>query len=91
MPSGSKFAHLPHPNDPLVSLKELDKQTCIALSFRGRATAALIKKRIDQLRSAAKRENIALSAETRIARFDAPVKPGFMHYNEIVIPVLLGE
>jgi hypothetical protein len=85
MPSGSKFAHLPHPNDPLVSLKELDKQTCIALSFRGRATAALIK------RSAAKRENIALSGETRIARFDAPVKPGFMHYNEIVIPVFLGE
>jgi hypothetical protein len=91
MPSGSKFAHLPHPNDPLVSLKELDKQSCIALSFRGRATAALIKKRIDQLRAAAKRENIALSGETRIARFDAPVKPGFMHYNEIVIPVLLGE
>ena len=91
MPSGSKFAHLPHPNDPLVSLKELDKQTCIALSFRGRATLDVIKKRIDQLRSAAKRENIALSGETRIARFDAPVKPGFMHYNEIVIPVLLGE
>ena len=91
MPSGSKFAHLPHPNDPLVSLKELDKQTCIALSFRGRATLDVIKKRIDQLRSAAKRENIALSGETRIARFDAPVKPGFMHYNEIVIPVFLGE
>ena len=91
MPSGSKFAHLPHPNDPLVLLKELDKQTCIALSFRGRATLDVIKKRIDQLRSAAKRENIALSGETRIARFDAPVKPGFMHYNEIVIPVFLGE
>ena len=91
MPSGSKFAHLPHPNDPLVSLKELDKQTCIALSFRGRATLEVTKNKIDQLRSAAKRENIALSGETRIARFDAPVKPGFMHYNEIVIPVLLGE
>ena len=91
MPSGSKFAHLPHPNDPLVLLKELDKQTCIALSFRGRATLDVIKKRIDQLRSDAKRENIALSGETRIARFDAPVKPGFMHYNEIVIPVLLRE
>jgi len=87
MPSGSKFGHLPHPNDPQVILKEVDKQTCIALSFRGRATIELTKKKIDQLRSAAKRENIALSDETRIARFDAPVKPGFMHYNEIVIPV----
>ena len=84
MPSGSKFAHLPHPNDPLVSLKELDKQSCIALSFRGRATIDLTKKKIEQLRAAAKRE-------TRIARFDPPVKPGFLHYNEIVIPVFLGE
>ena len=91
MPSGSKFAHLPHPNDPQVKLKELDKQSCIALSFRGRATIDLTKKKIEQLRAAAKRENIALSGETRIARFDPPVKPGFMHYNEIVIPVFLGE
>jgi hypothetical protein len=91
MPAGSKFGHLPHPNDPQVKLKELDAQTCIALSFRGRATIELTKKKIDQLRSAAKREKIALSDETRIARFDAPVKPGFMHYNEIVIPVLLGN
>ena len=87
MPSGSKFGHLPHPNDPQVILKELDKQTCIALSFRGRATLDVTKKKIDQLRAAAKRENIALSDETRICRFDPPFKPGFMHYNEIVIPV----
>ena len=87
MQSGSKFGHMPHPNDPQVILKELDKQTCIALSFRGRATIELTKKRIDQLRSAAKRENIAISDETRICRFDPPFKPGLLHYNEIVIPV----
>ena len=87
MPAGSNFGHLPQPNDPQVKLKELDKQTCIALSFRGRATIELTKNRIEQLRSAAKREKISLSDENRIARFDAPVKPGFMHYNEIVIPV----
>ena len=91
MPSGSKFTQMPHPNDPQVVLKELDKQSADVISFRGRATVALTKEKINQLRSAAKRENIALSGETRIARFDAPVKPGFMHYNEIVIPVFLGE
>ena len=91
MPSGSNFGHLPHPNDPQVILKELDKQTCVALSFRGRATIDLTKKKIDQLRSAAKRENIAISDETRICRFDPPFKPGLLHYNEIVIPVFLGE
>ena len=90
MPADSKFGHLPHPNDPQVKLKELDKQICVALSFRGRATTDLTKKRIDQLRSAAKRENIALSDETRICRFDPPFKPGLLHYNEIVIPAFLG-
>ena len=86
MPSGSTFGHLPHPNDPRVVLRELDTEMCIATSFRGRATAELSEKKISQLRSAATNENIALSDETRICRFDPPFKPGFLQYNEIVIP-----
>ena len=91
MPSGSKFTQMPHPNDPQVVLKELDKQSAVVISFRGRATVALTKEKINQLRSAAKRENIALTSETRIARFDPPFKPGLFHYNEIIIPVSLGQ
>ena len=87
MPSGSKFGHLPHPNDPQVFLRELDTETCIAASFRGRATQEVAEKKIQQLRAAALKENIALSDETRICRFDPPFKPGFLQYNEIVIPV----
>jgi len=91
MPSGSTFGHLPHPNDPQVILRELDTETCIATSFRGRATEALSDKKISQLRASAAKENIALSGETRICRFDPPFKPGFLQYNEIVIPAYLGE
>jgi hypothetical protein len=69
----------------------LDSETCIALSFRGKATAALSEKKIQHLRSAAAKENISLSAETRICRFDPPFKPGFLQYNEIVIPAYLSE
>ena len=87
MPSGSKFGHLPHPNDPQVILRELDAETCIAASFRGRATQEVADKKIQELRAAAAKENIALSDETRICRFDPPFKPGFLQYNEIVIPV----
>jgi len=91
MPSGSKFGHLPHPNDPQVVLRELDTETCIATSFRGRATTELSEKKIKELRAAAAKENIALSSETRICRFDPPFKPGFLQYNEIVIPAYLGQ
>ena len=89
MPSGSTFGHLPHPNDPQVILRELDIETCVALSFRGKATEELTRRKIRELRIAATEMNIALSSETRICRFDPPFKPGFMQYNEIVIPAYL--
>jgi hypothetical protein len=86
MPSGSSFGRLPYPNDPQVILREFEAETCIAVSFRGRATEELAAKKISELRRAAVRENIVLSAENRICRFDPPFKPGFLQYNEIVIP-----
>jgi hypothetical protein len=91
MPSGSTFGRLPHPNDSQVILRELDAETCIASSFRGRATAELVEEKIKELRAAAAQENISLSSENRICRFDPPFKPGFLQYNEIVIPVFLDE
>jgi len=91
MPSGSTFGHLPHPNDPQVVLRDLDTETCVAISFRGKATAELSAKMSAKLRAAAANENIALSDETRICRFDPPFKPGFLQYNEIVIPAHLSE
>jgi hypothetical protein len=87
MPSGSTLAHMPHPNDPQVILRELGTERCIAISFRGIATQEKSNRVIKELRAAAAQENIALSSETRICRFDPPFKPGFLQYNEIVIPV----
>ena len=91
MPAGSNFADMPDPHDPRVSLRDLGAQICIASSFRGKATQELSAKKTAQLRAAAVKENIALSDETRICRFDPPVKPGFLQYNEIVIPVYSGK
>ena len=88
MPSGSRFGHLPQPNDPQVILRELDTEVCVAKSFSGRATDELSKKKAAELRSSASKANLKLSDETRICRFDAPFKPGFLHYNEIVIPII---
>jgi hypothetical protein len=87
MPSGSRFGQLPQPNDPQVILRELDIEVCVAKSFSGRATNQLSKKKSNELRLAAGKANLKLSDETRICRFDAPFKPGFLHYNEIVIPI----
>jgi hypothetical protein len=90
MPSGSNFGHLPHPDDPQVILRDLDTETCIATSFRGKATPEKSAQVAAQLRAAAAKEKIALSSETRICRFDPPFKPGFLQYNEIVIPAYVS-
>jgi len=87
MPAGSKFSNMPQPNDSKVVLRDLDSEICIASAFRGKASAELSKKMEVQLRAAAARENVTLSGETRICRFDPPFKPGFLQQNEIVIPV----
>ena len=87
MPAGSRFENMPKPNDAKVILRDLDSEMCVAQSFRGKASAELSKKMEEQLRAAGARENLTLSNETRICRFDPPFKPGFLQYNEIVIPI----
>lgn len=86
MPAGSTRSQLPNPNDPSVTLREIGTERCVAHSFRGRATEVKCAEVAAQLRAAAASANIALSDETRICRFDPPFKPGFMQFNEIVIP-----
>jgi hypothetical protein len=87
MPSGSTIGHMPDPNDSQVTLRELGTETCVAKSFRGRATEELSRKVAKELRVSAAKATITLADETRICRFDPPFKPGFLQYNEIVIPV----
>jgi hypothetical protein len=89
MPSGSTFGRLPDPNNSQVKLRELDTETCVAKSFRGKATDELSRKITRELRASASVAKIALSDETRICRFDPPFKPGFLQYNEIVIPTII--
>ena len=86
MPAGSLMESLPAPTNGRVVLRELSTEKCVALSFKGRASLDLIKKKEAELRALAAENNLRLKAETRVCRFDPPFKPGFLHYNEIVIP-----
>ena len=87
MPTGSTLADMPNPTESHVKLREVGSEKCLALTFRGRATQEVCARKEGELRELATKAQIALSPETRICRFDPPFKPGFMHYNEIVIPL----
>jgi hypothetical protein len=87
MPAGSRLEDMPIPNESRVVLREMPTEICVALSFRGRATQQLCETKEKELRELAEKNKIELSDETRICRFDPPFKPGFLMYNEIVIPL----
>ena len=87
MPAGSTMRDMPDPTNSQVVLRDLVAEKCVAMSFRGRASEGVAAQKAAFLRAAAAREKIALSDETRICRFDPPFKPGFLQYNEIVIPL----
>ena len=87
MPAGSTLKDMPLPKEAQVVLREIAEERCVALSFRGRATQNLCERKEESLRLYASQKHFSLSAETRICRFDPPFKPGFLMYNEIVIPL----
>ena len=87
MPADSSIKDLPAPRDSSVVLVEKKEEICAALSFKGRATVELATRNERELRQLAHDLNYTLSEEVRICRFDPPFKPGFLHYNEIVIPI----
>ena len=87
MPAGTTLADLPEPQQSQVTLRALAAEKCLAISFRGRASTSVCARKEADLRAFARGNGYELSSETRICRFDPPFKPGFLHYNEIVIPV----
>jgi len=87
MPAGTTLADLPVPQQSQVTLRALPTEKCLAISFRGRASASVCERKEADLRAFARGKGYELTSETRICRFDPPFKPGFLHYNEIVIPI----
>ena len=87
MPEGSTLSNLPLPNDPEITLREINAEIYVAKSFTGSPSKELVKVKIDELRSSALSEGFILSDLNMLCRFDPPYKPGFLKYNEIVIPV----
>ena len=87
MPHGSKLEDLPLPEDARVKLVAMPPQECAVLPFKGKASMKLAEEKERELRDSTKAAGLMLSSETRVSRFDPPFKPGFLMYNEIVIPL----
>ncbi len=88
MPANLDISNLPLPSSASVKLRSVAEEECAVLSFRGRADLEKWREKELELRKFAAKEDLSLSDEVRISRFDPPFKPGLFHYNEIVIPIV---
>mgnify|MGYP003344035415 FL=1 len=89
MPDGSKIENMPAPTGP-VKLRSEAEEICAAIKFSGYTSRARVKKFEEKLFRALEEQNIQITGKVRIARFDPPWKPGFIRYNELIVPIKLS-
>lgn len=87
MPAGKTLKDFPIPSDSRVSLREISEQYAAALPFLGKANQKKIDAMSRQLYQILHRENIVPADQLQIARFNPPWKPGFLRYNEVILPI----
>lgn len=85
MPSSFKMQDLPIPNNSDVKLQEVPKHRSLVISFSGYTGESKIDEKIKKLQDYAKKHDIDLSGKPKLARYDAPWKPGFLRHNEIIV------
>lgn len=86
MPDGSNLEDMPNPSGD-VKLRAETGEISAAIKFSGYTNKARIEKYQTKLFDALKDLDIEIAGKVRIARFDPPWKPGFIRYNEIIVPV----
>lgn len=86
MPNGSKLEEMPNPSGA-VKLRAETGEISAAIKFSGYTNKAKIEKYQQKLFEALKDLDIEIAGKARIARFDPPWKPGFIRYNELIVPI----
>ena len=87
MPSAYSMRNLPKPNNSAVEIKEIKNTTFAAIKFSGYTGDDKVAKMAEMLREWCRSNNIKISGEPILSRFDSPYKPGFLRHNEILYRV----
>lgn len=85
MPPSFTMQDLPIPNNSDVKLQEVPRHKSLAISFSGYTSESKIDEKQNKLQDYAKKHDIALTGKPKLARYDAPWKPGFLRHNEIIV------
>ena len=87
MPSEMQLKDMPIPKNSQVQIREVAEEYMAVLPFSGLSSWRRVHAHSEELLSVLRREGIKTIGSVQIARFDPPWKPGFMRYNEVLVPI----
>lgn len=87
MPTSFTLESLPVPEDPGISLVQVEARRVAAIRYSGRWTKSGFERNRRKLEAWMARRGLLASAEPIWARYNPPITPWFLRRNEVLIPL----
>jgi predicted transcriptional regulator YdeE len=85
MPSQYTMQTLPKPNNPNITITEVPAQTYGVIKFSGLAGSKKVATKTEELQSWMQTENLNVTGEPELARYNPPWTLPFLRRNEVMI------
>lgn len=85
MPSQYTMQTLPKPNNPNITITEVPAQTYGVIKFSGLAGSKKVATKTEELQSWMQTQNLTITGEPELARYNPPWTLPFLRRNEVMI------
>lgn len=85
MPSKYTMQTLPKPNNPEVEIVQVPAQKYGVIEFSGLTGSDKVEEKTEQLKTWMKNQNLTLTGDAELARYDEPWTLPFLRRNEVMI------
>ena len=85
MPSQYTMQTLPKPNNPNITITEVPAQTYGVIKFSGLAGSKKVVTKTEELQSWMQTQNLTITGEPELARYNPPWTLPFLRRNEVMI------
>ena len=85
MPSKYTMQTLPKPNNPNITITEVPAQTYGVIKFSGLAGSKKVATKTEELHSWMQTQNLTITGEPELARYNPPWTLPFLRRNEVMI------
>lgn len=85
MPSQYTMQTLPKPNNPNITITEVPAQTYGVIKFSGLAGSKKVATKMEELQSWMQTQNLNVTGEPELARYNPPWTLPFLRRNEVMI------